>query len=194
MKRHHIIVCGSIGVGKTSVVRGMVDALPAARPFFEERDLYLARFYAEPEKYAFLNQLAYSLQYLEQAVQIMGTPENVVQDRSIYDTHSVFSRWRLQTGLIDRDEFAMLDRIAQCSDSLARPTLMVFLRATVEVAMTRVAVRGTPTEVGLEAGFLQMLSAEYERWFGEFEVCRKLALNTDSDPVELVVEKILSRL
>jgi deoxyadenosine/deoxycytidine kinase len=185
------VIAGSIGVGKTTTTQAVGDVLADSIALVEVRDLFLARFYDDPERYAFLNQMAYSLQYLEQTAEIAATSSNIVQDRSIYDTHQVFSQWRYETGLIVKDEFELLDRIFRIADKMARPTIFVLLEASVEVALERITARALPTELGLTKEFLSRLSERYADWFEQLQLGPKVRISTDSQPIHEVVSRIL---
>jgi deoxyadenosine/deoxycytidine kinase len=191
LKRHYIVIAGSIGVGKTTTTQALATALPNCTPLFEFRDQFLARFYEDPTRYAFLNQLAYSLQYLEQAAEIAMLSSNIVQDRSIYDTHQVFSEWRKETGLITEEEFELLARAFRTADRLSRPTLVVLLEAPVQVAMERIVERKIATELGLTSEFLSFLSSRYAAWFDSLEIAPKVRISTGDQSVDQVVAKIL---
>jgi deoxyadenosine/deoxycytidine kinase len=194
VSRHYITIAGSIGVGKTTTTEALGAALPRTVARVEVRDIFLSRFYENPKRYAFLNQMAYSLQYLDHASEIAAISSNVVQDRSIYDTHQVFSQWRLETGLINRDEFELLDRIFRIADKLARPTLFVLLEASVEVAQQRILARALPTELGLTKEFLSVLTQRYTTWFEQLQLGPKIRISTDAQPIQEVVSRILSAL
>lgn len=192
MRRHYIVIAGSIGTGKTTTSEAVASMVPGWAALVETRDTFLARFYDDPKKYAFLNQLAYSLQYVEQAVEISMATRDIVQDRSIYDTHQVFSQWRREAGLICEDEFELLERTFRIAHRLVCPTLLVLLECSIEVASRRIVSRNMTTELGLTSPFLSELSHRYANWFEHFDLSPKLRLSTDHQPVASVVDSILS--
>jgi deoxyadenosine/deoxycytidine kinase len=187
----YIIVTGNIGTGKTTSVQHANLLLNNSVAFYEERDIYLSRFYSNPVKYAFLNQLAYSLQYLNHAALISKYDEVVIQDRSIYDTHEVFSKMRLNDGMISNEEFLLLKRIYDASTLIVQPTLMVMLDASVEVTYKRFLARAHQQEVGLTKGLLEELKDVYRTWYTEFDVCKKILINTDNIAPLMVAESIV---
>jgi deoxyadenosine/deoxycytidine kinase len=134
------------------------------------------------------------LQYLEQSVEASAIASHIVQDRSIYDTHQVFSQWRREEGLILEDEFELLERIFRAADRLIRPTLVVLLEASVEIATRRIIARNLPTELGLTPEFLTTLTARYADWFEHFQLAPKLRISTDAHSVDEVVRTIVASL
>jgi deoxyadenosine/deoxycytidine kinase len=190
----YVIVAGNIGTGKTTAVQQVSLRLKTATAFYEERDVYLARFYSDPERYAFVNQLAYSLQYLNQAVHISKCNEVVIQDRSIYDTHEVFSTMRFEDGLINNEEFRLLERIYDTCHLITQPTLLVVLDASVDVAYQRFEARAHELEVGLTKELLHKLRDRYLAWYSSFNLCAKVLINTDDKPIQIVRESIIGTL
>lgn len=187
----YVIVAGIIGTGKTTAVQQVSLRLEKAAAFYEERDVYLSRFYSDPARYAFMNQLAYSLQYLSQAAHILKCEETVIQDRSIYDTHDVFSRMRFEEGLIKSEEFLLLKRIYDSCHLLTQPSLLVMLDASVEVAHRRVEARAHELEQGLTKELLYGLRDRYLAWYSSFDLCPKILIRTDDVPPQTVAESII---
>jgi|ERR1043166_914562 deoxyadenosine/deoxycytidine kinase len=188
----YVIIAGNIGTGKTTAVQNVNVLVDKSIAFYEDRDIYLSKFYREPQKYAFLNQLAYSLQYLNQAVEISKQDTVVVQDRSIYDTHQVFSEMRLHDGMISKTEFQLLERIYAASKLIVNPTLMVMLDASVEVAYNRFLKRAEEQEKGLPRDLLIELREAYRAWYQEFDLCEKILIQTDQMEPSAVAKSIVT--
>ena len=194
LTRDYIIIAGNIGTGKTIVAGLLGTLLPGCSTFLETCATFLKQFYADPSRFAFLNQLDYSLQFLEQAASIARCNTAVVQDRSIYDTHEVFTRLRLLEGLISHEEFQLLARIHAVADKLACPTLLVLLDASVDTTLERVRQRGLREEVGVSKTYLADLKNAYAQWYQQFNRCRKIAINTDEFTPEATADIILRAL
>jgi deoxyadenosine/deoxycytidine kinase len=188
--RHYIVIAGSIGTGKTSVCHLLKQNVDCA-VFYEKRDVFLESYYAEPEKFAFLNQLSYSIQFLEQAAHISTSLGMVVQDRSIYDTHGVFSRMQLTHNRISDAEFSLLDRLFRIADQLARPSLLILLDASEHTAFNRMRKRACVEERGVTIEYLTELRTTYLRWFDEFSLCKKRLISSDALSPESIVREIL---
>lgn len=192
-KPTYVTIAGTIGAGKSTTVQALATLLPDSETYQEVRDIYLERFYADPSRFGFLNQLAYSLQYLEQAVAISRSSHAyVLQDRSIYDTHEVFSRMRLQQGVIDPDAFVLLSRIARACVSLSTPDLLVHLTVNPTEALRRVRLRAFAEEARITQALLLDLDAAYRKWFDGFTLCRKLEIETTCKSPDEVCAAIVS--
>jgi len=189
----YIVIAGNIGAGKTTIIELISYALRPCEVFREQPDIYLERYYHDPATFAFLNQLSYSLQFLEQAARISqcGSDCTVVQDRSIYDTHQVFSRLVMASGFVSPDEFSLLERIYRAADLLVRPTLLVVLDANVDVVFQRMRHRGHKVEARVSTDYLIRLRDAYIHWYEEFDLCRKVLIRTDEQSPEAVARCVL---
>lgn len=194
MRRNYVIVAGNIGTGKTSVIEALRSRVDGFLVLFEKRDIFLERYYSDPVKYAFFNQLAFSLQYLEQAVEIAKSSAPVIQDRSIYDTHHVFSRMKYDDGSISEEQFSLLERVFNVANSLVRPTLLVMLHAPADLIYDRMVRRGVKEEVKVPKSYLVTLGDAYDRWFSEFNRCEKMLVSTQEKSPEEVAEQVASSL
>jgi deoxyadenosine/deoxycytidine kinase len=176
--RLYIVIAGNLGTGKSTAADLLAQEYPGTRLYLETREQILERFYAEPERLAFNLQLDYSLQYLEHALSIARSDGVVVQDRSIFDTHEVFSALRYRAGSIDSDQFRSLDRIFKMAVALAKPTHLVLLDAQPEVSLQRVVSRALSAERGVTLQLVRDLRNEYLSWFEGFELCPKTRIDT----------------
>jgi deoxyadenosine/deoxycytidine kinase len=176
----YIILAGNLGTGKTTLSNILSKQLANSVIFNEVRDIYLEQFYSNPQQFAFHNQLAYSLQYLEQAIAISNTSKTVIQDRSIYDTHYVFSDLWFKNGAISKNEFLLLERILHAAERIAKPTYLFLLDAEVNIAYERVLRRGLEIEKNVTKKYLSVLQEKYHKWYESFKVCPKAMILTDS--------------
>ena len=141
--------------------------------------------------HAFKNQLGYSVQFLEKAIQASRCPSRVVlQDRSVYEAHEVFSRHWLNSGVISQDEFKLLDRVVAVVDQLQRPWMLILLHAPVEVLMNRIRARNHPAERLIEIDYLIELDRRYETWFQSFTHCPKERVETGASTIPEVVTRV----
>jgi deoxyadenosine/deoxycytidine kinase len=57
------------------------------------------------------------------------------------------------------------------------PRLLVYLRAPLEVVLSRIATRGRPTERDVDRDYWESLHARYERWITGFRRCPVLVVD-----------------
>src|ERR1017187_2434233 len=161
----YVVIAGSIGVGKSTLLDGLLQQLAGSVGYREERESFLAEFYQEPAKHAFTLQLAYSLQYLQHSIAIHDEQRLVIQDRSIWDTHHVFSRWRRELGFISAIEFQLLNRIVEICEMHRKPDLFIMLDADVQTSLERIRARKLKEEAISTADCLQHRRVYFGRWF-----------------------------
>ena len=84
---------------------------------------------------------------------------------------------------------------------LPPPNLMVYLRATVDTLMDRIAKRGREYETGISREYLARLNSLYENWMNNFDQCPVLIINSDdldlvssSEHIEQVVRWVQNKL
>lgn len=187
----YIIVVGNIGTGKTTLCQHFAKRT-GFTIFYETREAFLEGYYSSPKKFAFLNQLSYSLQFLEQAVRISSCAGPVIQDRSIYDTHGVFSRLQLNKKLISESEFGLLERIFRSANLLVQPSLLVMLDAPVDTVFARMKARGQQEEQSVTRAYLADLQKVYLEWYEAFTLCRKVLFQTEVVTPEVIVRDIVT--
>jgi deoxyadenosine/deoxycytidine kinase len=190
MERKYVIIAGGIGTGKTTVAQLLRALIDKCVVVDERRGRYLFEFYEDPRAFAFKNQLDYTIQYLERGIALASEAGVLVQERSIFDTHEVFSRMQLRCGNIDAREFDLLDRMYRIGAGLLRPALLVLLEAETDIAFGRMRARGEPEERLADCTYVAALAEEYRQWFAAFERCPKHRLKTDNESPEALAETI----
>ena len=175
--RQHVIITGNIGTGKTTLVHRLHEEFPGALALEEREGMYLADLYRDPAGYAFRSQLDFTLHLLDLA---LATPdaELVIQERSIFDAHDVFSRTLLEAGHIEPRDFELLARVHKMTAAQTAPTLVIFLEASVPVAYARMRERDLAAEATVVEDYLDVLRRAYARWYEAFDLCPKVKIET----------------
>lgn len=156
---------GVIGVGKTSLVRLL-------QPFYQSKMLlevfeenpFLSDFYSDRARYAFQTQLFFLLsRYRQQRMAVpQSTSENVelITDYT-FDKDSLFARINLKG-----DELEMYYRVHEAlGEKIHPPRLVVYLRATTETLMKRIAMRDRPYERQMQRDYIDELNMAYDDFF-----------------------------
>lgn len=203
MMKSFIAIAGNIGVGKSTMARIMQERL-GWEPFYEAvvDNPYLADFYSDMPRYAFHSQIFFLTRRLHAHRQLMDSPGTVVQDRSVYEDAEVFARnLYLQGAIGERDYHTYQELYNVLSDFLPPPDLIVYLRASVETLMRRIAYRGREYEKSISREYLGQLNKLYEDWVGGFRRAPVLCVPSDrldyvrsEEDLELVLSKIQERL
>lgn len=160
----YIVVEGPIGVGKTSLA-GRLASRYGAELNLEvvEENPFLAKFYENPEAYAFQVQAFFLLSRFKQlsALWQPGLYRDSVVSDYLFDKDFIFASMNLKDA-----EFALYeDLYTHLSPRLPTPDLVVYLRADTDELLRRIAKRGRPFEQDMQAEYLANLTARYDEYF-----------------------------
>lgn len=180
MKRY-VVLAGSIGAGKSTLVRRMCDRL-GWTPYFEPvaENPYLADFYKDMDRWAFASQVFFMAWRVKSHRALMDDPGTVVQDRSLYEDAEVFARNLHRQGhLSDRDWRTYQELYRTFTTLLPAPDLVVYLRASVTTLLARIGRRGRDYEAGISREYLEGLNELYEEWIAGFRLAPVLVVPSD---------------
>jgi len=182
-KPRFIAVEGPIGVGKTALARRLADSLSASLILEEVvENPFLERFYRDgrpaalPAQMFFLFARARQLETLRQSDLFA----------SVRVADYLFAKDRLFAELnLDPDELALYDQVAdKLGVEAPVPDLVIYLQASVDVLMERIARRGIDYERMLDRSYLERLADTYARFFHSYNEGPLLIVNaSDIDPV-----------
>lgn len=188
-RRQYVSIAGNIGVGKSTLVSILADSF-GWQPYYEvvADHPYLDDYYADRERWGFHSQIWFLSQRFEQQQEIADTPVSVVQDRSMYEDYEVFVKGLLEQGILSHRDFRTYRRLYQAlTHSIAPPTLIVYLRASVTTLQTRINGRARPAERQIPPSYLEHLNRRYEEWLRRYDLCPVLTIDTDD--LDLVNEE-----
>jgi len=182
---------GVIGVGKTTLARLLQPSFEAnlLLEVFEENP-FLTNFYQDRARYAFQTQIFFLLsRYYQQnrsVPELLATGKHLISDYT-FDKDSLFARINL-----GGDELEMYYRVhSALAEKIPVPDLVVYLRASTEVLMQRIAMRDRSYERSMERDYIDTLNQAYESFYAQPEWAQKtLVIDTNdldyvSDPVAL---------
>src|SRR5580700_6042392 len=198
MKRRagYIAVEGPIGVGKSSLARLLARELDA-RLVLEAVDdnPFLARFYEDADKYALPVQLYFMLTRYNQQREI--AQQELFAQATVADY--LFAKDRVFAGLnLAADELALYDSVYRLLDAgMAKPDLVVFMSARVEVLVERLRKRNRDFERDISVAYLERVSAAFRDFFFYYEEAPLLVVDTseidfvaDSDDLRDLIREI----
>jgi len=162
-----------------------------------EENPYLVDFYADIPRWTFNMQMFLLAARFEQHQEVLWDKRHrigggVVQDRTIYED-TIFARMHREDGLMsDRDWATYINHFHIMQGFLRYPDIILYLRVTPDVAMSRIKERGREAEGGMEMSYLERLFEGYEEFAEEMQrytVVIPLDWN-DYEPVGQVADKV----
>src|SRR5437868_10429400 len=132
----YIVIEGPIGVGKTVLTRllGEHMGLPTVFEQFEENP-FLSNFYLDRARYAFQTEVFFLLNRYRQQESLVKPASETGDLASDY----LFAKTRLFAGMnLAGDELKLFEQIYEAlAEQVAKPELVVYLRASVGTLMDR---------------------------------------------------------
>jgi deoxyguanosine kinase len=181
----YIAIEGVIGVGKTTLARLLQPAFQAALllEVFEENP-FLSDFYADRERYAFQTQIFFLLSRYHQQRRAVGDllaeQDSLFSDYT-FEKDALFARINLAG-----DELEMYYRVHDAlAEKIIKPDLILYLRASTETLMQRIAFRDRPYERNMEQDYIHQLNLAYEEFFGDHHQ-EAMVLQIETDDLDYV--------
>jgi deoxyguanosine kinase len=161
----YVAIEGVIGVGKTTLARLLQPAFQSALVLevFEENP-FLSDFYSDRQRYAFQTQIFFLLSRYYQ--QRRSVPEILKRGESLI-TDYTFAKDALFAGInLIGDELDMYYRVHDAlAEKIPLPSLIVYMRADINVLMQRIASRDRPYERNMEREYIDQLIHAYDSFF-----------------------------
>ncbi|MBL8063457.1 MAG: deoxynucleoside kinase [Anaerolineales bacterium] len=163
----YIAIEGVIGVGKTTLARLLQPAFAAdvLLEVFEENP-FLSDFYGDRARYAFQTQIFFLLsRYRQQnnnVPNILAAGKNLIADYT-------FAKDALFAGInLKGDELDMYHKVHEAlGEKIPKPDLLVYLQASTDTLMSRIAFRDRPYERQMERSYIDELNVAYEEFFSK---------------------------
>lgn len=174
----YIAIEGPIGVGKTTLARVLGETLPAEvlMEVFEENP-FLGDFYADRARYAFQTQIFFLLSRYRQQHRVIA---ETLRSGNLVSDYLFAKDWLFAHLNLAGDELRMYERVhAILGEQIPPPDLVIYLRASTETLMQRIASRDRSYERQMSRVYISDLSTAYEDFFAGFTTSPVLTLDTD---------------
>lgn len=172
----YIVVEGPIGVGKTSLARELARAFSARLILEDVENPFLARFYADPDRFAFSAQLYFLLTRMSQQREL--AQQELFAQRTVADYLPAKDRIFAALNLA-QDQLALYDRVYRLLDlSIPQPDLVVYLSARVEVLAERLRQRNRHFERYISLDYLERVVGAYRDFFFYYDDAPLLVVDT----------------
>jgi len=176
-RRAYIALEGPIGVGKTTLAQVLARELNARLLLEEgEHNPFLARFYDDPEKYAIPVQLYFLLTRYNQQRELLQP--TLFEQSTVADY--LFAKDRIFANLnLAPDELVLYEQVYKLLDAnMAKPDLVVYLLARVEVLAERLRRRNRDFERDISYEYLERVSTAYRDFFFYYDEAPLLVVDT----------------
>ncbi len=178
-----IVVEGPIGAGKTALAKRLAKSL-SGELILEEalENPFLERFYREGKSAALPTQMFFLFSRSRQIEQLRQTDMFATVRVCDY----LFAKDRLFAQInLDADELALYEQIAdKLGVEAPVPDLVIYLQASVDVLLERIARRGVGYERMIDRAYLEQLTDVYARFFHAYNDGPLLIVNASQiDPV-----------
>ena len=183
-KYRYIVVEGPIGAGKTTLARKLAEVTGAATLLEDPgANPFLPGFYQDRARYALPVQLFFLFQRVNQ-VRDLGQADLFKQATVadfILDKDPLFARLTLND-----DELNLYQQIYNSiKPQSATPDLVIYLQASPEALIERIARRGNPMETSISDAYLRELCDAYTGFFYQYNAAPLLMVNTEHlNPVD----------
>jgi deoxyadenosine/deoxycytidine kinase len=170
---------GVLGVGKTSLC-ALLERQLGARFIHEdvEGNPFLPKFYANRRATAFQVQLWFLLSRHRQLTEDVAQQDlfhSVTVSDYMFAKDSIFA----SLNLLD-DELALYNTIARTLEtSVPPPDLVVYLQASTETLLRRIAKRGRSYEDDMDEQYVNDLNEAYNHYFFHYTASPLLIINTN---------------
>ena len=163
----YVAIEGVIGVGKTTLVRLLQNTFDAEilLEVFEENP-FLSDFYGDRERYAFQTQIFFLLSRYHQqrrtVNEMISTSRNLFADYT-FAKDALFARINLRG-----DELDMYYKVHEAlAEKIQKPDLLIYLQASTDTLMQRIALRDRPYERQMERSYIDELNHAYDDFFAK---------------------------
>ncbi len=182
-----LAIAGNIGVGKTELTSRLAEELGWVA-YYEPviQNPYLDPFYRDMTRWSFHLQIYFLGERFKAQVEIGRSSLPFIQDRTIYEDAEIFARTLHEQGSMTPVDYENYTSLFDCMVSFLRPPdVILYLKASPETLMGRIARRGRESEKGIGIDYIRRLNTAYDGWMtrarGTTEV---IEIDTDTVPLQ----------
>lgn len=163
-----LIIEGTIGAGKTTMMNGLEQQWPelytcAYEPIKEwtKDTTLLSDLYRDPRQHAFAFEVG-SILRLSEPTRHKGE-KLAIQERSIFAAYYVFSNYQFELGNISNSEFETLTRLFNRCVPASNVGAIFYLKLDYETAYDRIVQRGREAEMNITKSYVRRICDLYDQ-------------------------------
>ncbi|OCA88387.1 AAA family ATPase [Pradoshia sp. D12] len=186
-----ITVEGPIGVGKTSLAKAIASHFQykLLKEIVDENP-FLDKFYDDIQEWSFQTEMFFLCNRYKQLediqVKYIQNNQPVVADYHIFK-NLIFAQRTIQESQFSKykDIYSILTM------DMPRPNMVIYLDASIETLMHRIALRGREFEKNISEKYLMQLSEDYAQFMNEFEAAHPdiPVLRFNGDEMDFILRK-----
>ncbi len=198
----YIGIAGNIGSGKTTLTR-LLSEHYGWIPKYESvtYNPYLEDYYKDIRRWSFNLEIYFLTQRFKDMLEIAGSKDVVIQDRTILEGVYIFvANNKAMGNLSERDYNTYMDLFSLMMSLVKAPDLLIYLRCSVPHLVSQIQKRGREYEKSIDIEYLEGLNEEYERWISSYKG-RYLIIDADGldfqnrpEDLAVITDKIDSEL
>lgn len=176
----YIAIEGNIGAGKTTLAKILSKRLKARLVLEEFADNpFLAKFYEEPERYAFSVEMAFLADRYHQLSELPSSGD-LFQSYVIAD-YAPFKSLIFAQNNLSEAEFRLYRQFWQMAfQNVPKPDLLIYLQRTNSSLLSNIHSRGRDFEQNLKEPYLMKLTERYSFYLNHFWEGRVLRIDADA--------------
>ena len=178
LSSYHICIEGTIGVGKTSLVKLLAEEMEAKTVLekFEDNP-FLGDFYSDRDRYAMQTQLFFLLSRYKQQQELQQIDmftKSVISDY-MFDKDRLFAALNLSDIELD-----LYNKIAnELQKNIVYPDLTIFLQSETDRLMYNIKIRGREFEKNMDYRYIDNLNQIYNEYLFRYNKGPLVIINTN---------------
>lgn len=164
-----IAVEGPIGVGKTSLSNKIADTFgyTLLKEIVDENP-FLNKFYEDIDEWSFQTEMFFLCNRYKQLKDIKKN--EIEQNNSVVADYHVFKNLIFAKRTLQTTEYDKYEKIYDILiEDMVTPNMVIYLDATVDTLMQRIAMRGREFEKMIKRDYMEQLVADYREYIEHFE-------------------------
>lgn len=164
-----IAVEGPIGVGKTTLSRAITkEGQYILLKEIVEENPFLSKFYDDIEAWSFQTEMFFLCNRYKQLTDIKQA--QLDEQKPVVADYHIFKNLIFAQRTLEASEYKKYEEIFHIlTRDLTLPNIIVYLHASQETLMKRIALRDREFEQNMDPAYLQQLAEDYEHFIDAFE-------------------------
>lgn len=164
-----IAVEGPIGVGKTSLSKKIAETFgyTLLKEIVDENP-FLNKFYEDIDEWSFQTEMFFLCNRYKQLKDIKKN--EIEQNHSVVADYHVFKNLIFAKRTLQESEYNKYEKVYDILiEDMVTPNMVIYLDATVDTLMKRIAMRGREFEKMIKRDYMEQLVADYHEYIEHFE-------------------------